>query len=249
MEETLQSVGLSELQAKIYLYLLNYSAGRKPKQVAESFGTTRTNAYKILDSLVAVKLAHRSETTKTFTYFAEDPIALTNFVAEARNHAKQIEQTVNESMNKLRNKYQKHVSSTEVRVSHGKTAIIKAFKKQLKPGGEIYFIKSRADIPFFGYDTMRLIRKEPIKYGMHRFGITPDAPEISSDPAADQRSGLTRTLIPQNEYRGPVEWTVSGNELVIICYNDIGTAIHITNPLITESFRQIWHSLDKRLRQ
>lgn len=249
MVEQLQAIGLNELQAKAYLYLLDYSAGRKPTQVAAELGVSRTNAYKILDSLDELGLVRRSETTKTLTYFAENPIALANFSAEARNHARAVEAQVKSSMLTLQKRYQKQIRHSEVQVTHGRAAILQAFGKQIRSGGEIHFIKSRADIPFMGFETMRALRKEPVKYGMRRYGITPDSLEIDHRPEADLRSGLTRTLIPQEDYQSPVEWAVSGNELAIINYTDQGSVIRIRDEAVAKSFLEIWRALDKNLRR
>ena len=241
MEEKLQDIGLSEMQAKVYLYMLGYSAGRKPKQITEALGITRTNTYKILDSLEEIDLVSRSVSSATLTYYAENPIALTSLVADARNHARKLEATVKEAMHSLQNTYQKNVRNANVQVAHGRTAIIHAHKKQIKPGGEIYFIKSRADIPFLGFETIRSIRYEPSRNGMKRFAITPNTPEIDRDPAADKRTNLTRVLIPMKSYTSSVEWTVSGDETAIINYSAGGTVIRIKDAEIADSFRQIWN--------
>ena len=247
MIEQLQAIGLSKLQATAYVYLLDFVYGRKPAQIAEDLSLTRTNAYKILDSLHEIRLVRKSDASKKLTYYAEDPIVLTNFVADARNRARELENQVKESLSTLQKKYEKHSKSTDLRTSHGKIAIINAFKKQLRRDGEIFFIKSRADIPFMGHQTMRALREEPMKYGMRRHGITPDSKEINRDPAADARTALTRTLLPEHEYTSPVEWTVSGDELAIIVYADDGHTIRICNPMVADSFRQVWKSLNRRL--
>lgn len=248
MEEKLRSIGLSDLQAKAYIYLLDAAFGKKPAQIARALGISRTNAYKVLDSLVEYDLVRRSETGKTLIYIAENPIALTNFAAKARNHAREVEASVKDSMRLLQKRYQKKLRHADVQISHGKEAIILALRKQIHPNGTLHFIRSRADIPFMGFEAMHKLRYEPSEHGMQRFGITPQALEANPDPAKDLKTNLTRTFIPSSDYTSPVEWTVSGDELAIINYTDSGTAIRIKDEHVAESFRQIWHILDKQLR-
>ena len=247
MEKQLIMIGLNELEAKTYLYLLDYAAGRKPAQVADALAITRTNAYKILDNLVQTGLARRSETTKTLSYVAENPIALVDFAAEARTKAKEVEKNVKDALRVLQQRYQKKVRHTDLETGYGKAAIVQAHAKQIREGGEVYFIKSRADIPFMGYPAMSEIRRRPGRSGMMRHGITPASPEARRDIVTDKENNLERKLLDGNEYSSSVEWTVSDDELAIINYSDQGSVIRIHDTDIAESFRQIWKALGRRL--
>jgi predicted transcriptional regulator len=244
MQEQLEAIGLSELQAKIYLYLLDYANGRKPAQVAEALGFTRTNTYKVLDQLCEYDLVRRSDTSRTYRYYAENPIALASFVAEARNHARELEEAVKVSVGLLQKHYQKGVRHADVRTAHGKPAITQAYTAQAKSGKEIHFIKSRHDIPFMGFATMRQIRTEPSLHGQQRFGITPAAPEVDTNVSSDEKTNLTRTLVPSESYTSPVEWMTSGDELSIVSFTDKGSVIRIKDPVIADAFRELWQLLD-----
>ncbi len=247
MEEQLRAIGLTELQAKTYLYLLDHSRGRKPAQLAEDLGITRSNAYKVLDQLNEFDLVRKSGSEKTYRYFAEDPIALTSFVAKARNRATELEKTVKQSLASLQKKYNNHISSTDVKTLHSKAAIIQSFKLQARTSRSIYFIKSRHDIPFLGYETMHSIRMLCTKTGQERFGITTDSTETPLNPEIDKRTNLTRTLVPESAYTSPVEWSVSGNELLIVSYTNSGSVIKICDPFIAGSFRELWRLLDDNI--
>jgi sugar-specific transcriptional regulator TrmB len=249
MEQQLQDIGLSELQAKTYLYLLASPTGQKPAAIAKKLGITRTNCYKVLDQLAEHDLVRRSETNKTYTFFAEDPIALTTFVSRARNETIALEKHVKSAMGALEERYKKHAGHADVTASHGKTAILQAFNRQVKQSSELYFIKSRADNPFMGYETMHAIRLQAKQLGLQRFGITQDATEAPNNPAIDAGSNLTRTWIAADDYTSPVEWSVNDKELNILTYSGNGSAISIKDPIIAQSFKQLWKLLDKSLRQ
>lgn len=248
MEQQLQAIGLTDLQAKTYLYLLDFPKGKKPSAIATALGITRTNCYKVLEQLGEYSLVRKADVGKTLTFFAEDPIALTVIASRARNHAVELEKRVRASMGELQKHYHGKRVPSELQVAHGKSAIINAYQAQLDSPEGIYFIKSRADIPFMSFETMNTLRTQPAKKHIKRYGITPDAPEAPNNPSVDERSGLTRTWVTPEAYTSPVEWTVSGDELAILKFADNGTAVRLRDPIIANAFRELWKLLDASLR-
>jgi predicted transcriptional regulator len=247
MEDLFVNTGLSEAQAAVYMYLLK-NGESAPPVIARGAKLTRTNAYKVLDSLVDMGLIRRSEVNKKFVYRAEDPIALTNLVASERNRVIALEQNVREAMHELRSTYEKSSGDQDVRAYRGQQAIKSLYIQQAKSGNPIYFIKTRADIPTMGFDAMDQLRNLPAKQGIERFGITPDTPEGSANPALDRSTNLTRTWIQADDYTAPVEWSVSGDELLIIDFEKDSSAVRIKNPTIAKAFKELWRLLDKSVR-
>lgn len=239
MQEMLIQAGLSDVQAAAYLYLLEHGVA-SPPMVAKACGLTRTNAYKILDSLQAIDLVTKEEIRKKFVYEAADPTALASLVAEERNRVLALEQNIKTAMHELRAKYRRSTATTTIKQAHGEQAIIRAYEKQIESNAPIHFIKSRADIPFMGFETMAKIRHLGVANQTPRYGITPDTPEVDKNPQSDVHTYLTRTLIPADVYTAPVEWTASADELTIIKFDGEGTVLKIKDQEIAESFRQIW---------
>lgn len=248
MEDLLAAAGLNEGQTKIYLFLLQ-NGESIPPVVARKLELTRTNAYKLLDSLVDVGLVVKAEVNKKFVYKADDPIALTNIVAAERNRVIALENNVREAMTELRRTYEKNSDSQDVRTFRGNPAVKSLYISQAKKKEPIYFIKTRTDIPTMGHETMDAIRRLPAKLGTERYGITPDVPEAILNPAIDRSANLTRTWIHADDYTAPVEWTVSGDELLIISFEKEASAIRIKNPVVAKAFKQLWHLLDRNVRQ
>lgn len=238
MEELLMKAGLSDPEAKTYLFLLEHGT-TAPPVVAKGCGLTRTNAYKVLDSLQSLDLVTQSEQHKKIVYTAADPTALASLVAEQRNQVIAVERNIKTAMNQLRAKYRKSSRTGSVATANGNQAITAAYSDQAELRQDIHFIKSRADIPFLGYETMDRLRHLADGYGITRYGITPDAPEIADDEA-DNRTDLIRTRIKLAAYTAPVEWTVSGDELRIIKFEGDGESICIRDAAIADSFREIW---------
>lgn len=176
-------------------------------------------------------------------------MALTSFSAAARNRAIELEKAVKVSLERLQKRYQKQIRHAEVSTSYGKTAIVAAFVKQIKNKTPIHLIKSRMDIPFMGFEAMHKISTEPAKYGIERFGITQATTETPAPGTSiDARANFTRTLVKPSDYTSPVEWTVSKDELTIINFSGSGSVITLRDEVIADSFRELWHMLDKNIR-
>jgi predicted transcriptional regulator len=246
MEETLIKTGLSKLQAEAYLYLLS-SGSSAPKELMNKLNISRTNTYKVLESLEHLELVIRNKNNKKVMYSPADPAALSSLVAEKRNNIIALEQNINQAMQQLRNSYSKHNSTVNVTAKTGKQAMIEAYKEQSKRKQPIYFYKTRTDIPFMGFETMDKIRRWQGKETT-RFGITPDAPEGPLSKEIDERTRLTRTWINDKSYTAPVEWSVSDDRLLIQVFEGNGTVLSIDNALIADAFKQIWQLSDGAIR-
>jgi hypothetical protein len=170
-------------------------------------------------------------------------------VAQERNRVIALEQNVREAMHELRAAYERSSADSDVRTYRGNQAVTSLYINQAKRGEPIYFIKSRADIPTMGYETMDAVRSLPAKQGTERHGITPDVPEASANPAIDRRTNLTRTWIHADDYTAPVEWSVSDDELLIIDFEQEASAVCIKGPVIAKAFKELWRLIDRSVRQ
>lgn len=245
--EILKNIGLSGHQITAYTYLLK-NGPTPPPTLAKELKLTRSNAYKVLDQLVDMDLVSRLDLNKKLHYKAEDPIALASIVANERNRVIALESNVKEALTKLRQTYQKSSGNTEVQTYRGAEAVRSLYKHQATSKQTIHFIKSRADIPNMGFEVMDYIRRLPAKSSTQRYGITPDGPESPTNPEVDKRSNLTRTWIAAESYTAPVEWTVSGDELMIITFSETSSGIRIKSGVVADAFLQIWSILDENLR-
>lgn len=248
MDELLVSAGLTELQAKAYLYLLEHGQ-TPPPALAAHLSITRTNAYKVLDALLGLNLASKHEVRKKLVYRAADPTALASLVADKRNAVIALEKSVNTAMQQLRSTYSKHYGTSSAVTRYGKQRMLEAYQNQAEQQQDIYFIKSRADIPFLGFEAMHRVRTLANRYDIQRYGITPDGPEGVVDPKIDAHSKLVRTWVPTESYTAPVEWSASGDCLLIHVFDKNGRVVVVRDAEIADAFRQMWHLLDESIRQ
>jgi predicted transcriptional regulator len=246
MHDLLTGIGLTDLQAATYLYLLEHGE-TAPPSLAKALKMTRTNAYKVLESLEELQLVSRHRRDKKTAYLAADPTALAALLAAKRNNLIALEHHVREAMQELRHVYQRSNPSV-VTTGQGQTAMVQAYEQQAALGEPVYFIKSRADIPFLGYDTMDRLRHLPANQGVERYGLTPDSQEAVLNPTIDKRTHLHRTWLASDSYTAPVEWTVSGDELLLQVFSGSGRIIKIQDAEVAEAFRQLWRLTDTALR-
>lgn len=244
MEKTLIDAGLNKLQAQAYIYLLDngYTA---PGELINKLDISRTNTYKVLDSLENLGLIKKEKRDKRIVYRPENPIALVSLVAEKRNSLIELEHNVNKALQHLNRQYQKTVGSISVETYTGHQLMMEAYLEQAEQKLPIYFFKSRADIPFFGFDLIHRIRKKQGELSPHRFAIATDSPEAPKNPNIDKRTHLKRFYIDESDYTAPVEWSMSGNSLLIQIFDGKGRSIVIKDRLVAESFKEIWQLTKK----
>jgi DNA-binding MarR family transcriptional regulator len=247
MQELLINAGLTKLQAQTYLYLLK-NGPTLPSELNVKHTISRTNTYKVLESLEKLGLVTRKTKDKKVIYIAEDPIALTSLVAEKRNSVIALEKNISKAMQQLRKSYVRSRNGTKIHTSAGKEAIAKEYSKQAELKQPIYFLKTRADVPFMGFEVMNAIRVAQGKLSPNRYGITHDSTESPNEAGIDKKTNLTRTWVDEKDYTAPVEWSVSGDNLLIQVFDADGQTVTIQDGLIAESFRQIWLLLNKSLR-
>jgi predicted transcriptional regulator len=245
--QKLVTAGLQPLQAEAYALLLEKGA-IAPPHAAKLLKLTRSNAYKVLDKLVELGLAQKSDQNKKIIYQPNNPLALTQLVMEARNQVVSQEEAVKALMDQLLEQYYEKTEQPTVTTVTGKDAVIQAYRQQIDLRRPLYFIRSRADITAMGFDTMHDIRMLPSQYGQNRFGITPDVQHGPINPEGDVRSNLTRTWFKHEDYIAPVEWSVSGSMLLIVLFGNEPHAIVVNNPAIANAFTQLWQMLDNCLR-
>lgn len=247
MENLLIDAGLTKLQAQAYLYLLERGP-TPPKLLMGRLSISRTNTYKVLESLEKIGLARKDVSKSKTVYLSESPSALASLVAEQRNSVLALEHNVNKAVQKLNASFRRQQKGIKIETQSGKKAMLEAYNKQAEARQPIYFVKSRSDITFMGFEAMDSIRKKQGKLSQHRYGITTDSPEAPMNNQIDKAANLTRTWIKESDYTAPVEWSVSGNSIIIQVFDREGKTVFIESEVIADSFRQLWQIADRAIR-
>lgn len=242
-EKLLISLGLSQNQARTYRALV-LKKSLRPSQLAKLIGESRSNCYALLDRLVELELASKVDENKKFTYYPASPTAFKTLLNKALEETEQQIQELDRRLPQMLSEYHSGGEQPKVKHHKGKKELREMYIKQMEQAGrELYFIRSTADISYFGLETMRTIRQLAPKYKKRRLGITPIIVNTPLDPRKDSRGGLKRAWIKGEEYTASVEWVVSGDEVQAIVLKDEGYGVSIDHPELAESFRQIMQLL------
>lgn len=247
--QSLTAIGLTAPQAEAYALLIELGEV-KPPDAAKRLKITRTNAYKLLDKLVELKLATKNERQKVFVYTPTNPLALAGLTAQYRAEAVAREEAVNSVMHDLLAKYHQHADQPSVTVSTGRQAVADAYRTQVNLHENIYFIHTKADVASMGFDTMHELRTTPARHGNKRYGILPvDFETHKPNYEPHRRSNLDVTWADLADYDAPVEWSVTKSSLLIVLYATEPHAILIADPVVAGAFMQLWQLLNTLLQQ
>lgn len=249
---SLTAVGLTAPQAEAYALLLE-TGELRPPEAAARLQITRTNAYKLLDKLVALRLAVKKEEGKKIAYLAANPLALASLTARYRAEAVAREEAASHIMQDLLAKYYSHSDKPEVSVFTGRKQVADAYRQQLNLREDIHFIHTKADVPMMSFDTMHDIRVTPARFGRRRQAIM-SAPPTAAGPEdinykSHTRSNLDITWAESDAYNSPVEWSATKSSLLIVLYATEPHAILIADQVVAGAFLQLWQLLSALLRQ
>lgn len=240
--DSLKAIGLTAQQAAAYAYLIEYGEA-KPSGAAKSLKLTRTNAYKVFDKLVELKLAARIEQGKTFVYTSTNPLSLVSLTAQYRAEAVAREEVASSLMQDLLAKYYEHSDKPNVETFTGNKEVAGAYRKQLALREEIHFIHTKADVPAMSFDVMHDIRMRPAAHNLKRYGILTAPDKGPVNKKSHERGNLEVTWAKSGSYTAPVEWSVTEHSLLIVTYTNQPQAVLIIDQVVASAFLQLWKML------
>jgi sugar-specific transcriptional regulator TrmB len=252
-EEILQQAGLTKSEAQIYTILVQNSPCPPPK-LANLSGESRTNTYKLLDSLEEKGLVSRDETQKKLRYWANNPANLLESLKKQRADVESAEKRFQDSLPTMIDEYFKYSDQPSVRYFHGVDGIRKVFEDQLADGNDLILVHSRGVIDAMGADESHILRNEFPKRNIHRRMLyqdrTPRLPEgepTMSIKESDRLMKTTRTWIQEGDLKEPVEWAVYGDKLSVVSLGNELMGMIIESPQIAASFKEIYDLLDRKI--
>jgi sugar-specific transcriptional regulator TrmB len=254
-QEILQQAGLTKAEAAIYIILVKNSPCAPPK-LADLVGESRTNTYKLLDSLEEKGLVSRDNTQKKLRYWANNPSNLLDSLKKQRAEVDAAEKRFQDTLPSMIDEYFKYSEQPAIRYFHGHDGIKDIYQDQLKTAEPITFIHSPELSQSFGINEMHHIRNEFPRRGIHRHvfyadidpAVEPGETTVSIDES-DTIMLTDRTWLKDGDLKAPVEWTVYGDKLSIISLGSEFIGMIIESPQITTSFREILSLLDEKIRR
>lgn len=249
-DKTLISIGLTQNQARTYRALI-IKKSLKPAQLMKLIGESRTNCYALLDKLVELGLANKIDENKKFTYYPASPLALKSLLEKQQKETETKLAELDRKMPQMMSAYQLGGDAPKIKHYKGKKELEQMYYDHLaEPSQELYFIRPKADVPYFGLSKMSDIRRASTNYNKKRFGITPIVFYSVHNRKKDARAGsLKRAWIKNTEYNSPVEWAVCGDKIQITTMDGEGYGVMIDHPEIAKSMQEILSLLFKYIKQ
>jgi predicted transcriptional regulator len=252
----LQDIGLTNVQATAYKALIEHGTQTAPA-LARAIGESRSNGYKVLDKLVELGLAIRTDIAGKFHYSATSPAALEQFVKQQVETIHQKERRLKSELPRLLDYYFAHSERPSIRYFEGREGIVGIYKDQLGTGRPIHYVRTLADLAFIQFDDLHHLRNLYPKFGVQRYAIIPDSgpgkilpPDQQMSVAeSDKHMLLQRTWVHESDYSAPVEWAAYGNKLSIIQYGEEAMGMVIESKPIADAFRQLFGLLDEGIRR
>jgi HTH-type transcriptional regulator, sugar sensing transcriptional regulator len=182
----LQSLGLSDKEAKVYVAAL--FLGASPVQrIAEQADVNRATAYVILEQLCAMGLVSQSTEGKKTVFIAEGPAALERFLERQEQELQLKRSELKQLLPELEQSHRAPEQDAPVvrfyKGIEGSEAASEYLRKTVEPGAEIYSLSNTDQIEKLSPDTMKANPKRRLKKRISsKLLYSWSRGEIKSDP-------------------------------------------------------------------
>lgn len=245
--EILIQAGLSEIQAKIYLYLIE-NGQKTPAEIAEGIDENRTTVYSALEKLEKSEIITKKDRGKISAYIPNHPSALEGLAEKRLRQMARQARSLEGNLPSLINFYNEHQSEPGVQTFYGDEGVKMIWDKVIATKAPYYFVRSRFD-ELTNKETLEEFKKRRISAKITSEDITPS--EFASNTNKEMRDKLllTRTLLPPENYDSPVEIDIFGDNVAFINFEKNGMSTLIESPEIADAMRQFFLFSKKYIRK
>ena len=236
--EVLTQAGLSELQAKIYLYLILHGQ-RTASEIATGISENRTTVYSALEKLEKVEIITQKDKGKIAAYVPNHPSVLESIAERRLRGAAKQAKNLEANLPALINFYNEYQSEPGVKTFYGNEGVQMIWDKVIATEAPYYFVRSRYDEKA-DLEGLEKFKEARVEAGIEAENITPS--EFINNNSAEMKEKflLTRTLLPPEEYDSPVEIDIFGDNVAFINYSKNGMSTLIESPEIADAMRQMF---------
>lgn len=245
--EVLTQTGLSEIQAKIYLYLIRYGQST-PSEIAKRLEENRTTVYSALERLEKLGIITQKDKGKIAAYTPNHPSVLEKLAERRLRSVARQAKNLESSLPYLINYYNEHQHEPGATTFYGQEGIKMIYDKIIATGETFYFVRSRHD-EVANREVLEEFKQSRVKAGIDSEDITPSEFTTNTNKEMKQKFLLTRTLLPPDEYDSPVEIDIFGNNVAFINYEKNGMSTLIESPEIADAMRQFFLFAKKYIRK
>lgn len=245
--EVLVQTGLSEIQAKIYLYLIKHGQ-KTPAEVAKGIGENRTTVYSALEKLEKLGVVSQKDRGKVSAYIPNHPSALESIAERRLRQAARQAKNLEGNLPALINYYNEHQNKPGATTFYGQEGVRMIWDKVLATKETYYFVRSHYDGKA-DHVALEKFKKARVEAGIKSEDISPSEFTDNNNKEMRDKYLLTRTLLPPDEYDSPVEIDIFGDNVAFINYNKDGMSTLIESSEIADAMRQMFLFAKKYIRK
>ena len=245
--EILMQIGLSELQAKLYLYLIK-EGQQTPSEIANGIDENRTTVYSALEKLVKLGVISQKDKGKITAYIPNHPSVLESLAERRLRSVARQAKNLESNLPSLINYYNEHQDTPGATTFYGQEGVQMIWDKVIATKAPYYFVRSWHD-EAADKEGLEKFKKARVKAGIKSENITPSEFVHNNNKTMKDRFFLSRTLLPPDEYDSPVEIDIFGDNVAFINYNKNGMSTLIESPEIADAMRQFFLFAKKYIRK
>ena len=240
-------IGLSEVQAKIYLYLIKHGQCT-PTEIATGVDENRTTVYSAAEKLEKLGIISQKDRGKVSAYIPNHPSVLESLAEKRLRSVARQAKNLESNLPSLINYYNEYQSTPGATTFYGNEGVKMIWDKVIATRAPYYFVRSRYD-EIADRDALEEFKNSRVKAGIESEDITPSEFTKNNNKEMKEKYLLTRTLLPPDEYDSPVEIDIFGDNVAFINYSKNGMSTLIESPEIADAMRQMFLFAKKHIRE
>ena len=245
--ELLVQTGLSEVQAKIYLYLIKHGQST-PTEIATGVDENRTTVYSAAEKLEKLGIISQRDRGKVVAYVPNHPSVLESIAEKRLRKVARQTRNLEGNLPSLINYYNEYQSTPGATTFYGKEGVKMIWDKVIATKEPYFFVRSRYD-ESADREALEEFKNARVAAQIQSQDITPSEFTHNSNSVLKEKFLLERTLLPPNEYDSPVEIDIFGNNVAFINYSKDGMSTLIESPEIADAMRQMFLFAKKYIRK
>lgn len=245
--ELLMQTGLSEVQAKIYLYLIKHGQST-PAEIATGVDENRTTVYSAAEKLEKLGIITQKDRGKVSAYVPNHPSVLESLAEKRLRSVARQAKNLESNLPSLINYYNEYQSTPGATTFYGNEGVKMIWDKVIATKAPYYFVRSRYDV-VADKELLEEFKNNRVKAGIKSEDITPSEFTNNKNKEMMEKYLLTRTLLPPDEYDSPVEIDIFGDNVAFINFNKNGMSTLIESPEIADAMRQMFLFAKKHIRE
>lgn len=245
-KDVLLGIGLSEMQAKIYIYLVD-NGQKTATEIADGIDENRTTVYSAAEKLVKFGLLSQKDRGKISAYVPNHPAVLESIAEKRLRVVARQARNLEGNLPSLINYYNERQFEPGVNTFYGHEGVQKIWEKVLAAKQPYYFVRSRYDRAS-DHDAFEEFKRKRIAAKIEASNIT-CADYAKLDKKKAKKQLIDRTILPSSEYDSPVEIDIFGDNVAFINYEKNGMSTLIESPEIADAMRQFFLFAKKYIRK